>query len=184
MEHSSVPSCACVTDFASPQRTPILMQLICSLVSPVSTCACVRLSMLLHTLVHARTFFQFRVACDLSNVFSRSDLGRAVSRGCEATPMHRKLNRVRHTFAIAHSQLAMAMHMHTKPVVSTCTGMSSSFVSCPGTVYLRDRTEHKTDARKSQDGGVARDVSVNGVPAFFVAALWKPRNIFRMFRTT
>ena len=43
-------SCACVTDFASPRRTPILMQLICSVVSPVSTCACVRLSMLLHPL--------------------------------------------------------------------------------------------------------------------------------------
>ena len=55
----SVPSCACVTDFACPQRTPIVMQLICTVVSPVSTCACVRLSMLLHTLVHARTFFQF-----------------------------------------------------------------------------------------------------------------------------
>ena len=55
----SVPSCACVTDFASPQRTPIVMQLIRSVVSPVSTCACVRLSMLLHTLVRARTFFQF-----------------------------------------------------------------------------------------------------------------------------
>ena len=72
---SSVLSCACVTDFASPQRPPILMQLICSVVSPVSTCTCVRLSVLLHTLVHARTFFQIRVACDLSNVFSRSDLG-------------------------------------------------------------------------------------------------------------
>ena len=43
---SSVPSCACVTALASPQRTPILMQLICSLVTPVSTGACARLSLL------------------------------------------------------------------------------------------------------------------------------------------
>ena len=50
------------------------MQLICSVVSPVSTCTCVRLSVLFHTLVYARTFFQIRVACDLSNVFSPSDL--------------------------------------------------------------------------------------------------------------
>ena len=99
------------------------MQLICSLVSPVSTCACVRLSMLLHTLVHARTFFQFRVACDLSNVFSRSDLGRAVSRGCEATPMHRKLHRATSHFrnctqstcnghALAYKARRVNVHWH------------------------------------------------------------------------
>ena len=46
---SSVPSCACVTAFASPQCTPTMMQLICCVVSPVSTCACVQLSMLLPT---------------------------------------------------------------------------------------------------------------------------------------
>ena len=44
---SSVPSCACMTAFASPQRTPTLMQLVCCVVSPVSTGA--RLSFLLPT---------------------------------------------------------------------------------------------------------------------------------------
>ena len=34
---------------------------------------------------------------------------------------------------------------------------------------------------KNEDGSVARDVSVNGVPAFFVAALWNPRNIIQKF---
>ena len=46
------------------------------------------------------------------------------------------------------------------------TGMLSYFANCPGTGCPRDRSRYKTDAMKNEDGSVARDVSVNGVPAF------------------
>ena len=46
------------------------------------------------------------------------------------------------------------------------TGMLSYFANCPGTVCPRDRSRYKTDAMKNEDGSVARDVSVNGVPVF------------------
>ena len=111
-------------------------------------------------------------------------LNRAMSLGYDATPMHRKLNQAmardrKCTHSTrnghAHAYKARRVNVHWHVII---------FRQLSVTVYPRDRTEHKTDARESQDGGVARDVSVNGVPAFFVAALWNSRNIFRMFRTT
>ena len=57
----------------------------------------------------------------------------------------------------AHAYKARRVNVHWHVII---------FRQLSVTVYPRDRTEHKTDARKSEDGGVARDVSVNGVPAF------------------
>ena len=63
-------------------------------------------------------------------------------------------------------------HAHLpRPAALICTGMLSYFVTCPGTVCPRDRSRYTADAMKNEDGSVARDVSVNGVPAFQVAAL-------------
>ena len=93
-------------------------------------------------------------------------LNRAMSRGYEATPMHRKLNRAmardrKCTHSTrnghAHAYKARRVNVHWHVII---------FGQLSVMVYPRDRTEHKTYARKSEDGGVAREVSVNGVPAF------------------
>ena len=79
--------------------------------------------------------------------------------------MHRKLNRAMardrkctHSTSNghAHAYKARRVYVHWHVII---------FCQLSVTVYPRDRTKHKTDARKSEDGGVAREVSVNGVPA-------------------
>ena len=54
-----------------------------------------------------------------------------------------------------------------RPAALICTGMLSYFASTDMVRYApRDRSRYKTDAMKNEDGSVARDVSVNGVPVF------------------
>ena len=69
--------------------------------------------------------------------------------------------------AMARAPSRCSGHAHfPKPAALICTGMLSYFANCPGTVCPRDRSRYKTDAMKNEDGSVARDVSVNGVPVF------------------
>ena len=75
--------------------------------------------------------------------------------------MHRKMSRVCHAIARAHIQLAMAMHMFTRPVPLMRTGLLSALVNCPGIVCPRERSRHKADTRKNEDGNVNRNVCVN-----------------------
>ena len=85
--------------------------------------------------------------------------------------MHRQKNRpVPRDRTCAPSRCGGRTHF-PKPAVLICTRMLSYFVNCPGTVCTRDRSRYTADAMKNEDGSVARDVSVNGSPAFQVAAL-------------
>ena len=68
-----------------------------------------------------------------------------------------------HAIARAHIQLAMTMHMFTRPVRLMCTGLLSSLVKCPGMVCPRDRSRYKADTRKNEGGNVTRNVCVNSV---------------------
>ena len=68
-----------------------------------------------------------------------------------------------HAIARAHIQLAMAMHMFTRPVLLMRTGLLSSLVKCPGMVCPRDRSRYITDTRKNEGGNVSRNVCVNSV---------------------
>ena len=81
----------------------------------------------------------------------------------QATPMHRKMNRVCHAIARAHIGVAMAMHMFTRPLPLMCTCPLSALVNCPGIVCPRERSRYKTDTRKNEDGNVTRNICVNSV---------------------
>ena len=84
----------------------------------------------------------------------------------QATRLHRQKNRpVPSDRTCAPSRCSHHAHF-PMPAALMCTGMSSNFVNWPGMACPRDRSRYKTDTRKNEDGSVARDVSINGVPAF------------------
>ena len=65
--------------------------------------------------------------------------------------------------ASAHIQLPMAMHIFTRRVALMCTGLLSSLAKCPGTVCPRNRSPHKADTRKNEDGNVTRNICVSSI---------------------